>query len=126
MPADRIDRVENNMDVVSIDSSNPCFMGFAMIRGKPIPVFSSWKLFGKRETEKSMILVVDSEDEKTGIAVDEVLDVTDVEDVEKNITKESDLFMGNINLDDSGVLVLNPDILVKKMEVKGDESPCSG
>ncbi len=119
---EKVETIEKNAGLVSVDSENRYFRGFFILRGKPVPVFSLCGILGDDNcTDGSILMIMNTEEGKIGILVDDVTDVVDInEDIEGG---SEEIAEKSFDMGDRTVFVLNIDSILKKMDVNNGGVP---
>ncbi len=109
--------------IVSVPDTPAFIEGIINLRGEIHPIFNLRRKFGFAEKpfdENTKILIVNANDNKVGVVVDEVseiirMDDTDIEETPELVSKISGEYISGVGKkDDRMVMLLNLDIVTQK------------
>jgi purine-binding chemotaxis protein CheW len=115
----KVQGINKMADVTTVPGASSSIKGLINLRGNIISVIDPYIALGinSKNVEKENIIIVETEDEVSGIIVDKVIEVLDIDNqVIKNISgsaeEENEYIKGTINMGGYLVTLINVDVLL--------------
>ena len=95
-----VDTIENKMPITPVPKSKKYVIGLISNRGSVIPVINTSLLLNRKDTSNvfEKLIIINLENEKLALAVNEIDDVLDIEEKNiQNVNEKKDFSIVNIN-----------------------------
>ena len=119
IPTDKVEEIIRNTDSTKVPNSPNWVEGLINLRGNVVTLLNLNKLlYQEDDTEHNNIIIINDEETQTGLLIEDVVQVMDIEkkDIQSISEESKDGFLGVLQTDDAIVNIIDIEILLNKNE----------